>query len=258
MEQRNERLCGNTATGTLKLIAFVFMAIDHAGAAFFNGKAGFLPYVAEMRVLGRLAFPIYAWCIAVGVCRTRNVYRYLLRMLIMTVISQPVYALAMGHAWYQISIFGTLSLGLAAVIGIRENRFFSRLWAPVLCVGAAFLIQVDYGWQGVLFIIFLYLCRKEKGSLIAVMIAYCLFWGYTSGSSLTKLCGIALPRTIAFLPRADKFLASIFRMQFCAVFSLPFLLIPMKNVKISKKITYALYPAHLLVILVIRYAFGLM
>ena len=41
---------GNTATCWLKLIALVFMFIDHAGKIFF-------PAVPEMRILGRIAFP---------------------------------------------------------------------------------------------------------------------------------------------------------------------------------------------------------
>ena len=54
---------GNTATGLLKLIALLFMLIDHSGKVLFNN-------CTEMRILGRIAFPIYVWCMIVGFWRT--------------------------------------------------------------------------------------------------------------------------------------------------------------------------------------------
>ena len=45
-------LAGNTATGWLKILALLFMFCDHAGKML-------LPNVPEMRMLGRIAFPLY-------------------------------------------------------------------------------------------------------------------------------------------------------------------------------------------------------
>ena len=53
MEDRRS-LAGNTATGVLKLIALALMLVDHAGKMLFPG-------VLEMRMLGRMAFPLYCW-----------------------------------------------------------------------------------------------------------------------------------------------------------------------------------------------------
>ena len=47
----SRRPAGNTATVWLKIIALVFMFIDHSGKMLFSG-------VPEMRILGRIAFPI--------------------------------------------------------------------------------------------------------------------------------------------------------------------------------------------------------
>ena len=57
---------GNHATATLKLIALFFMLIDHLGAVVF-------PSLREMRILGRIAFPIYCWCLVVGFHYTRSI-----------------------------------------------------------------------------------------------------------------------------------------------------------------------------------------
>ena len=62
---------GNHDTDLLKVVACVCMIIDHVGAAFFSA-----PLVSEFRVIGRIAFPLYAWCLIIGVERTRSIDRY--------------------------------------------------------------------------------------------------------------------------------------------------------------------------------------
>ena len=49
--QPKPALAGNTATGALKIIALCFVFMDHAGKMLF-------PNVPELRVLGRIAFPL--------------------------------------------------------------------------------------------------------------------------------------------------------------------------------------------------------
>ncbi|MBR2288861.1 MAG: hypothetical protein IJ865_11500 [Clostridia bacterium] len=47
-----DEIAGNTSTGLLKLLALIFMLMDHAGKML-------LPKVIEMRIFGRIAFPLY-------------------------------------------------------------------------------------------------------------------------------------------------------------------------------------------------------
>ena len=82
-------LAGNTATGALKLIALCFMMIDHMGKMLF-------PQVPEMRILGRIAFPLYAWCMVVGFHYTRNPWRYSAR-----VLSPPWTAAISPAVWWR-------------------------------------------------------------------------------------------------------------------------------------------------------------
>lgn len=55
----------------LKLIAAFTMLLDHAGALLF-------PEVMILRVIGRLAYPLFAFMIAEGCRHTRNKLRYFL------------------------------------------------------------------------------------------------------------------------------------------------------------------------------------
>ena len=49
----------NQDTGLIRLIACICMFIDHAGKMLF-------PQYPVMRIIGRIAFPIYAYCLAAG------------------------------------------------------------------------------------------------------------------------------------------------------------------------------------------------
>ncbi len=55
---------------TLKILACVFMLIDHIGAKLF-------PQYSVLRLIGRLAFPIFAFCIAEGCRYTRHKGKHL-------------------------------------------------------------------------------------------------------------------------------------------------------------------------------------
>lgn len=85
------KLKTNLDTDFLKLIAVVSMLIDHIGSAFF-------PQYPVFRWIGRLAFPIFAYCLTVGLLYTRNIKRYLVRLGVFALISQPFYIFAF-HPW---------------------------------------------------------------------------------------------------------------------------------------------------------------
>lgn len=228
---------GNTATTWLKIIALVFMFIDHAGKMCF-------PNIPEMRILGRIAFPIYAWCMIVGFHYTRSVPKYLLRILITGLVSQPLYMLALNHTWKQPNIFLTLFLGLCALWGIREKKYLSQIWAPAAAMAAAILASADYGWRGVLLFIILYAVQESRPGIAAVMVSYFLFWG--SSYSITKSL-FGLPINMDVLPAVlSQPLSAFLRMETYALLALPFILIPFKkDLKLPRWVGYALYPAHL-------------
>ena len=89
----------NQDTSLLKVIAMLTMLCDHAGKMLF-------PQYRVMRIIGRLAFPIYAYCIAAGCVYTRDHLKYIRRLVLLSLISQPIYAVAMAHetkAMYAVS-----------------------------------------------------------------------------------------------------------------------------------------------------------
>ena len=241
---RERKPAGNTATTWLKVIALVFMFIDHAGKMIF-------PQFGEMRILGRIAFPLYAWCMIVGFHYTRSVPKYLLRILITGLVSQPLYMLALNHTWNQPNIFLTLFLGLCALWGIREKKFLSFIWAPAAAILLATVLKTDYGWRGIVFMILLYSVRGSRSGIAAVMVAYFLYWG-TGYSVTSKLFGWSF-RVSDLPPAVSQPLSALMRTETYALMSLPFILCRFpRDVRMPKWLSYGLYPAHLVLLIALK------
>ena len=271
-ERRREEIGGNTSTGLLKLLALIFMFCDHAGKMCF-------PAVGELRLIGRLAFPLYCWCMVVGACRTRSMPRYMLRLALVGLISQPLYMVALNHPWDVPNIFLTLLLGLCGIWGLREKKWGSQLWAPVLALMGAILFNcgaASYGWKGVLLMMLLYAARGSRKTIAAVMIAFCLYWG--SGTSVQSVFGISLVPL-----RRGTFSALItpwLQLQSLAILSLPLMVWPdevrlpalptalpedrkpvilrtrMPEVRMPAWLGYSIYPLHLALLILMEHLMG--
>ena len=236
---KDKQLAGNTATSTLKLIALFFMFMDHAGKMLF-------PNTIEMRVFGRIAFPVYCWCLVAGSVYTSCMPKYLLRLLVAGIVSQPLYVVALNHTWKEPNIFLTLFIALLGLWGIREKKWGSQIWAPPLTLIMATLLNANYGWKGVLFVYLLYGARKSKSAIASVFLAFCLYWGTTS-SVIGTLFGISF-KNILSDGTIGGILSPLFRLQALSILALPCILIPMKNVKLPKWLSYVIYPLHLLIL----------
>ena len=100
----------------LKLIAAVSMLCDHACLILFSG-------VPELRVIGRLAFPLYAFCIAEGFRHTRNRVRYFLRIFVLGVLCQIVFFIAEREMYLGILITFSFSILLMALVDSVKTAF---------------------------------------------------------------------------------------------------------------------------------------
>ncbi len=244
---KSRPIAGNTNTALLKLIALVFMFIDHSGKMCFSA-------IPEMRLLGRIAFPLYCWCLVVGACHTRSFPRYLLRIAIIGALSQPLYMVALNHSVTQINIFLSLFIALLGLWGLREKKYLSHIWAPVIALMLAHLLGVDYGWKGVLLVFLLYAVRDSRTGIAAVMIAFCLFWG-SSSSAVTQFFGLKL----SGITRSTfgGLISPFLRLQGMAILSLPLMLIPMpRKVSLPRWTGYVLYPGHLVLLIALEYLMG--
>ena len=161
-----ERVKKILSQDALKLIACVSMLLDHVGAVL-------LPW-PWLRIVGRLAFPIYCFLLCEGLTHTRSARRYLLRLAAVAVAAElPFDLLFYGSLTFEHqNVIFTLMLGLLAVKAAEKAE---TLWLKAavlaLCVLAAEFIGADYGGIGVLLI--LGMALSPEWPLRAAVMAAC-------------------------------------------------------------------------------------
>ena len=159
----------------LKMIAIITMLIDHTGAMLF-------PQHLFLRIIGRIAFPIFAFMIVEGYTHTRNVYKYMGRLAIFAVISEIPYNMLSSFRWIVWSnrnIFFTLLIGLITIhlIHTLKIHFAFRLLIGLSGMVLAELLGTDYGALGVITILLFYMFRTEKARALLFVALLHVFSG---------------------------------------------------------------------------------
>lgn len=146
---------------TLKIIAIITMFLDH----YYRIIGG----PEWLSMLGRLAFPIFAFSISEGYSHTKNVNKYLMRLLNFAIIIQlPNF---LGFQEYPLNIFFTLALGLFC-LEILDNNKINIVVRYIVVLYLCFLAEktgLDYGAYGVILII---LFNKLKNNKLYIFIAF--------------------------------------------------------------------------------------
>lgn len=158
---------------TLKLIAIFTMLIDHTAATILDktliargllsldptDTAAVMQFYADngviyganivMRLIGRIAFPIFCFLLVQGFLHTRNVTKYAIRLALFAAISEVPFDLAFKNRILEFSyqnVFFTLLIGLLTLIGFKtlkqkvDSSQENKPWLPVLAVLGAFAI----------------------------------------------------------------------------------------------------------------------
>ena len=217
---------------SLKLIAMISMVFDHVGDMFFPGALW-------MRMIGRLAMPLFSFCIAEGYAHTKNKHRYLLRMGVFALVSEIPFDLAfegrvgLGHQNIMLSFFlAILALMLFDRIrGEGKEHAAGKTLLGILCVCAvavlALVLRADYTLFAVLAVFLFYVLRNRHPLL---------------------RCGVgvgflALTRTVGYYRATGLSL-------------IPLLLYNGKRGRGLKWLFYAFYPGHLLLLYLLKTALG--
>lgn len=167
MEPANQTSCGLSQEG-LKIIACVTMFIDHMAATLVLGCVDSAPnprlvltFYYMLRIIGRLAFPIYCFLLVEGAHHTRNSRKYALRLAIGAVLAEIPYDLV--HAgridFASSSVMVTLFLGYGMILLMERVPGFWKAAAVVPFYFLAEWLNTDYAGKGILLIAVLALTR---------------------------------------------------------------------------------------------------
>ncbi len=194
----------------IRIIATVTMLIDHIAAV------GEFPGWEICRMIGRVSFPLYAFMLVQGFIHTRSRVRYLAQLLLLALLTQPIYTYCFNGIWWKwdhLNILFTLSAGLGAMwlldLGKRiaqERKAAWWLWALLLCaaccgtVFAGEFLGVDYGWEGLLLILLLYVFAGLRWAWIPISWLFALRNQLLTGAWNEPVYQRCIFGGLAFLP----------------------------------------------------------
>lgn len=232
----------------LKLIAAALMLCDHVGMMLF-------PELEILRVIGRLAFPIFAFMIAEGAAHTKNKARYLLTLSAMALLLIAVYYIYSQELL--LSIFVTFSLSVLMIYPLTafKNALFSK--------EAGLLIKLLLGFLTLLSILTVYALNQQ------FTVEYGFFGCMTPVfATLFRSPRENCPKWLRLLDRnavhvllagAGLLLVAMTRpqIQYYSLLALPLLLLysGQRGKARMKYFFYIFYPAHLLLLELISMLF---
>lgn len=193
----------------LKLIALVTMTVDHIGMILY-------PWATRYRIVGRLAFPIFAFMIAEGCRHTRSMGKYLGTMALLALGCQIVDYLEQGSLYQSVLVTFSLSIGLIWLLQMAEKKR-NILWIALGALGfvGAYCFcevlpgilsetdfHVDYGFLGVLVPVAVYLGKDKWQKMLLAILALCVLSYHLAG--LQWYCLLAVPVLMLYNGKRGK------------------------------------------------------
>lgn len=222
----------------LKYIAFLSMLIDHTNKALIYPilNEGILQHISNLfDIIGRIAFPLFAFFVVEGFFKTRNRKKYLTNLLIFAVISEVPFDMFLTSTFFNMranNVLFTLALSLITIwiIDILKNKLENKpptLWylVSVVVIIISCFISMQFGLD------------YEHHSIIIVYLFYIFYNKPVVGCALAYLSIITEVWSI-----------------------LGFGLVLTYNGergKQNKIINYWFYPVHLLILGILRMYFGI-
>ena len=125
----------------LKLFAMACMLCDHVGAVFFPG-------LTWTRIVGRLAFPIFAFEIAEGFALTRDRGKYILRMFLFGILAEYPFQTVIRGRGFSVGMTNVLFSFFVCLV-LMENAILQasgKELLPMYSMIAGGLVKIAVNW----------------------------------------------------------------------------------------------------------------
>lgn len=261
----------------LKLIAYITMLIDHTAHILLqNGimvtYPQCFPYVKPvmilMRGIGRIAFPIFSFLLVEGLINTRSRIRYMLRILLLAIISEPVFDYANNGVFYYAdyqNVFITLLIAATTMCVLslieQNNRLNKNIYVLYVLQGIVVIVgcflaeflKVDYGMSGIIIPLIMGVIRRLK---LDSSSAFAIYFVATIIARVIR--NIVNAPTYILNPEMwyEKYLMyTINNLQIFAILALIpiFMYDGTKGKPMPKAVYYLFYPVHLSILGLICY-----
>jgi hypothetical protein len=268
----------------LKLLALGTMLADHIGYMYFPNEILF-------RIIGRLAFPIFAYQIAIGYSRTSNLKKYVLRLSIFALITQIPYSffspdIKFNPIHFNVLFTFVVAIGLLCVYDmgitniknfIKEKNYKHLLYGIFLLALAVLIIilpevlsfiikdfYLEYGLLALALVLLFHVFQKKLGvAMLSIILLYVLhgyyrvaLWNsaYSSALFWSNLYNFKYVLSkLNFQNGLSQFQIYYFNAWgvFALIPILGFQTINPSRIKLNKYVGYIFYPAHMALLIVI-------
>lgn len=225
---------------TLQMIACAAMFMDHFSKTVLSSSAfkdvAWANYIAIMMTLiGRIAFPIFAFFVAEGCRKTSEPGRYLMRLLTFAIIAEVPFQLCFASGLHigATNVIFTMFIGAYVVFAhkcLAEKNCpgIIQFLAALFIIASAWFLNTDYNVFGVLLILALYVSQKKRTPVVLAI------WSFLTYASLTDI--VKYPYTY-LMYAGFAFGAILFLKQYNG-----------KRGAGNKWFMYIFYPTHLLIL----------
>ena len=243
MNEKINSLCSKVqflSGAWLKLIAILSMLIDHVNKALIYpnlvSNDGVLTTVSNIfDIIGRIAFPLFCFLLVEGFFKTRSRKKYLLNLLIFGVISEVPFDMFTTASFFNMNwnnvmftlAFVLITIWIIDILKERMQKLPKTLWyfasfiiVIIMCIAAMYL-SLDYEHHAILIGYFFYLFHDVP--LLAIPFGYASMY-----TQPWALLGFGLTLTYNG-----------------------------KRGKQNKMLNYWFYPAHLLILGILRLCLGI-
>ena len=150
----------------LHILAMFFMLCDHLWGTIVPGNDW-------LTCIGRIAFPIFAFMLVEGYFHTKNLKKYVLRLLLFAVLSEIPFNLAMGSSvFYPVhqNVLWSFLISIGLIHCNEKAKHSGKIWMRILTGCMTVLLgyviglvtMVDYYHAGILTVLVFYFFRQKK------------------------------------------------------------------------------------------------
>lgn len=202
----------------IRMVAIITMLLDHVGLLL-SGTVFYDP----LRMIGRIAFPLFCFLLVEGYIYTKDLHRYMLRLFVCAVVSQVPYSLFLNTG--RLNVMYELIIGLICLYLVDRQSSYGIIAFVGLLVACGASCGAEYGLYGIALIVAMYYFRGSPVNR---------FW----------FCGI-----LCILMSWEYYGAAALSMAVIWCYD--------GNVgkRMNRWLQYAIYPAHMILLSAVRFIF---
>ena len=235
-----------TTSTSLHIMAMIFMLCDHLWGTIISRNDW-------LTCIGRISFPIFAFMIVEGYFHTKNLKKYVCRLLMFAVMSEIPFNLAMGSIFYPIhqNVLWSFLISIGLIHWNEKVKGAHKVWKQIavacVTVGLGYILgiltMVDYYHAGILTVLVFYFFRQKK------------WWGYIGQFVCLWYINMELLGGFGYQIKLFGQIYFFLRQGFAMLALIPIWLYRGRqgyHNKIFQYICYTFYPVHLLILGLIK------